>query len=356
MALLELAVQLILAGFLGGMIGTAIGALPALSLAGILIVVGELANLGSEKTATVSDLTTTVYGLDITALEFTIPGTVGVSLFAPHVAFAGGVAAAAYTGRKSTTDTTFRYHQAKQITKPLGTVLTNLRRLAVGGAFGLFGALFAAVLVALDSPVDPVMATIVVSGFLHRLAFGYLLVGRVGNLDRSVLDMSPFEANTYWEPDSWGASQGIAGRHVVEVWQPSYYEWQTVTALGAGVGVAAGLLAYVSESAFLAFGIAAASLGLLSFGYYSIPVTHHIALPAGMTALAIPEAGPVVALAVAGIFGVLGAVGGEIAQRTLYAHGDTHLDPPAVSIVLTSLLISVLAAIGVFDGASIPYL
>ena len=55
------------------------------------------------------------------------------------------------------------------------------------------------------------------------------------------------------------------------------------------------------------------------------------------------------------MFGALGALAGEAAQRTLYAHADTHLDPPAVSIVLTSLLIAVLAALGVLDPGPVPY-
>lgn len=52
------------------------------------------------------------------------------------------------------------------------------------------------------------------------------------------------------------------------------------------------------------------------------------------------------------IFGFLGTVFGELAQRMLYAHNDTHLDPPAASIVLTSSLIAVLAMIGILPSAA----
>jgi hypothetical protein len=54
-------------------------------------------------------------------------------------------------------------------------------------------------------------------------------------------------------------------------------------------------------------------------------------------------------------FGLLGALLSEVAQRVFYAHAETHLDPPAASIVLTSLVVAVLAVVGVFpQGAWVP--
>ncbi len=41
---------------------------------------------------------------------------------------------------------------------------------------------------------------------------------------------------------------------------------------------------------------------------------------------------------------------GEVLQRALYAHAETHLDPPAASIVVTSFLIGVLAMAGVLPS------
>jgi formate hydrogenlyase subunit 3/multisubunit Na+/H+ antiporter MnhD subunit len=58
-----------------------------------------------------------------------------------------------------------------------------------------------------------------------------------------------------------------------------------------------------------------------------------------------------VALVAGGLFGVVGALAGECLQRVLYAHAETHLDPPAASIVVTSFLIGVMALAGVLPSA-----
>jgi hypothetical protein len=113
-------------------------------------------------------------------------------------------------------------------------------------------------------------------------------------------------------------------------------------------------MALTTGSVFLAFGISLASLLFLAAGLYSFPVTHHLVLPASIAALAV-DGDPVVALVVAGIFGILGAFVGEFAQRLLYAHGDTHFAPSFVSILLTSLLLGILVAVGVLDAGPVPY-
>lgn len=354
MVLSELTIEMVIAGLGGGLVGAAIGGLPAFSLAGIVIVVGEAAGVVANALGQGSS-SPQVFGVEPAVLDAVgASGTVGFGpVLGPHVAFAGGVAAAAYAGRQETFDTTFRYHQAKQISIPLGT---DPKRLLVGAGFGAFGVVVARLAAGAELPVDPVMLAVVVSGFVHRLTFGYPLVGRVRNLNRSVLDMSPFERDERWGEPEYQTSQGTGGRHVVEVWLPEYYEWDHLAVLGAGVGLASGYIALVTGSPFLAFGISAASLAFLSLGHYSFPVTHHMALPASIAAIAMAaEFEPVVALVGAGVFGIIGAVAAELAQRTLYAHGDTHLDPPAVSIVLTSLLLTGLAAAGVVEPDMIPY-
>jgi hypothetical protein len=52
------------------------------------------------------------------------------------------------------------------------------------------------------------------------------------------------------------------------------------------------------------------------------------------------------------VFGVVGAIGGEVAARLFYDHAETHLDPPAASIAASTGLIAVLAAIGVLPSAA----
>ena len=345
----ELTVELLIAGLAGGMLGAAIGALPALSLAGLVIVVGEVVGpdgLLAEET---------VFGTDPAAVDVVgVTGTVGLGpVLGPHVAFAGGVAAAAFVGRRETFDTTFRYHQAKNISKPLGT---EPSRLLVGGVFGVLGVLLARLAAGSGVPVDPVFFAVVVSAFVHRIAFGYTLIGRIRGLDRSVLDMSPHERHDRWGEEGYETAQGTEGRKVVEVWLPDHYQWANVAALGLAVGIASGYIALVTNSAFLAFGLTMAALAFLALGLYSFPVTHHMALPAGIAALAVVvDFDPLVALVAAGVFGVLGGVLGELTQRLFYAHGDTHVDPPAMSIVLTSLLLTLLATAGVLEPEMIPY-
>lgn len=343
MVLSALTIELLLAGLAGGLLGAALGALPAFSLAGASIVVGESVNVvaGDPSPSTAA----TPAALDAVGLT----GTVGFGpVIGPHVAFAGGVAAAAYVARDETADTTFRYHQAKQISKPLPSAPDVL---LVGAAFGLVGVVIAQLTAAAGIPVDPVALAIVVSAFVHRIAFGYPLVGRIRG---GFLDMTPYEEGKIHGAAGDTDAPGSAGRQVVEPWLPDHYEWPTVAVLGAGVGLASGYLAQVTGSVFLAFGLTAASLAFYSLGHYSLPVTHHMALPASIVALAVPFAAPV-GLLVAAIFGVVAALAGEFFERLLYARADTHLDPPAASIVVTSLLITLLVTVGLLDAAPVPY-
>ena len=343
----ELFLGLLLVGFAGGALGAAVGAVPALGLAGVSIVVGEAIAVVTGGT------TSSVLGIELAVVDATgLSAAVGFGpLLGPHVAFAGGAAAAAYAGRKGMIDTSFRYHQAKQIAKPLWR---NPWSLVVGGVFGALGVVVARLVASVPVPLDPIAFAVVLSALAHRLALGYVLLGRVHGLDRSVLDMSPFETDEYWGDGGNPTAQGIGGRHVVEPWQPDFDDWSVVTALGAGVGLGAGVLALATGSPFLAFGLALASLLAVPTGNYSVPVTHHIALPAGIAALA-AGSDPVAGVALAVGFGTLGALIGEISGRACYAHADTHFDPGFLSILVTSLVLGVLAVAGVLDGAAVPY-
>jgi hypothetical protein len=138
-----------------------------------------------------------------------------------------------------------------------------------------------------------------------------------------------------------------------------------VTLLGAAVGAFGAFLAYATGSALLGFGIAAAATILPSLGMERAPVTHHMALPAGVlvvglaggatdpSAIADALALPVAVLAGA-VAGSVAGVVGELAQRVLYAHADTHFDPPAASIVVTTLLVGLLDVLGVVSQNLIP--
>jgi hypothetical protein len=382
--MVELTTVLLLAtvAFAGGAFGAALGALPAFAFTGFVVIAGEVVTIGR-------NLTTAAAGEIGTAGAYGLTASVGLGAgFGPHVAFAGGAAAAAYAARRGKMNTGFDYHEAKNITYSLGT---DVDVLAVGGAFGAVGYLVYHVsLNTLALPFEPFAFSIVVTALLHRIAFGYPLVGRVRG---GLLDMSPYERGERRAPGPGGEevitdgglgsnaahTSGIEPTHrepderryVVEPWLPQQYEWADVAVLGAVVGVFGAFVAYVTASPFLGFGIAAASLLFLSLGMERFPVTHHMALPAGLVTVALAPGAPGPSLTAAtlqatvplwlvvaggALFGLLGGLLGELAQRALYAHADTHLDPPAVSILLTTLLLAVLDIAGVFSQAFVPTL
>jgi hypothetical protein len=54
--------------------------------------------------------------------------------------------------------------------------------------------------------------------------------------------------------------------------------------------------------------------------------------------------------------GVLAGGVGELCGRVLYAHADTHLDPPFAAILLTSFLIALLDILGFLEQSLLPAL
>ena len=340
---------LLLAAFAGGVFGAAVGALPAFCFTGFMVIVGQ----------TVAVLRGSIAGqlseLSAGALTTGVTGAIAFGpVFGPHISFAGGAAAAAYAAKN---DGMYEiddgdYHVAKDITYALGT---RPDVLVVGGLFGVLGMLVRQVSAGLALPWDPVAVGVVLSAVAHRLVFDYPLVG-AGS--RNVLDMGPFEDGERRAVPDGGTGAVDRKRLAVEPWLPHQYEWLNVATIGVASGLLGGWIALKTGSAFLGFGISAATLIFLNLGVEKIPVTHHMTLPASTAALAVVGgADPtgttaVVALVAAGVFGVYGALVGEVIQRVFYAHSDTHFDPPAASIAVSTLTIAVLAVVGVF-GTSV---
>jgi hypothetical protein len=341
---------LLIAAFAGGAFGAAIGALPAFCFTGFAVIAGEAVNIAGFSNAP--------EGLGIASA---MTGTIGFgAVFGPHISFAAGAAAAAYAAKQDGAmpdPGEGDYHPAKDIAYALGT---RPDVLAVGGIFGIVGALGTAVSAGLALPWDPIAIMVVVSAALHRLAFGYPLVGAG---DRNVLDMSPFENGEMRTAADGGDDVATDGgmaeskRLAVEPWLPHQYEWANVAMIGLVAGLLGGFIAVKTGSAFLGFGISAASLTFLNLGVEKIPVTHHMTLPASTAALALYGGVPsgmsaVVAVLVAGAFGIYGALVGEVVQRVFYAHSDTHFDPPAAAIVVATFTVVILGIVGVFAGTS----
>jgi hypothetical protein len=359
------ALSLLVAAFAGGVLGAALGALRAFAVTGALVVVTELWRI--------------VTGTSLLAAAPVPEGVAFGPLLAPYVAIGGGTAAAAYAVRKGHLgpDTEFPYHPAKRVAKGLWS---RPAVLAVGGVFGVLGYLLTAAAAAVGAPWDPVTMGVVVVALCHRVAFGYRVVGFVQG---DVFDMTPFERAerrvSPWRGDGTDreeqagptdasmAPDGGIGRYAVEPWLPHQFRWPRVAGIGLVVGALGAVVAYLTASAFLAFGLGAASLLYLETDVPALPVTHHVALPASTAVLAVvPGAQPSPAdiaaalplwqaLALGAAFGLVGALAAEVSQRLFYAHGDTYFDPSAASILVTSFLVAVLALVGVFpDAAWVP--
>lgn len=297
-------------------------------------------------------------GLKTAPVDITGSTAFGVVL-GPHIAFGGGAAAVTFAAKRGYLDTDFEYHEAKHVTRGLGS---RPDVLAVGGIFGIVGYWVATASAALEVPTDPVALGVVLSAFVHRLVLGYDVVGAS---PKRLFDMSPFERGGRRQSDGTVTTDGGRGRLIVEPWLPYQYRWSHVAVLGGVVGTLSGYLAYLTGSAFLGFGISVVALAFLCAGVAEIPVTHHMSLPASTVVIAgVDTAGPVTpevveastslgeAVVLGAAFGVIGALVGEIAQRAFYAHADTHLDPPAASIVVTSFLIGGLAVIGILPDSA----
>ncbi len=277
--------------FCGGAFGAAFGALAALILFGLLVIVGSMLAVHAGDTTMLSDI---AFG----------------GIFGPHVAFAGGVAASAYAAQKKLLKTSGR-----DIITPL-LFQKNTEPLLIGGLFGIFGFCLNFILTSLVPnaipQVDTIAATIFFSGLTARILYS----------NRPVI-------NTKTQ-----FTKAAQGDKKLGIWLPWETDWLTITFFGAVFGLIAAQVAIYTDMEFLMFGIAVFSLVFLQFGNH-IPIIHHIVLPASLAA----GIGDSLIFGVA--FGVLGALFGELGARLFYNRGDTHIDPPAFSIFATSICLAV---------------
>jgi hypothetical protein len=284
-----------IAAFGAGAFGAAIGALPAFIIFGILVLAGVATNLGG--------------GPDFL-------GPVSFGLFGPHIAgWASGVAAAAYAANKGKLAT------GRDVASPL-MGLASPDVLLVGALFGGIGYvinwLFNLVGFAWT---DTIALTVVVSAIIARVAFGK--TGIFGKPPQGTSRMAmPAEANK-WLP--WQSSAG------------------QIALIGLGGGLMAGYFAINVPNVghVIGFAISAISLVMLQFNL-KVPVSHHITLTAGVAAMASGS------LLWGAAFGLLAAFVGEYMSRLFLVYGDTHIDPPAVTIALLTSLSLLLAALGVY--------
>lgn len=287
----------LIGAFGGGIVGAYLGALPVFILTGALAIAGAVVAMAG--------------GADVT-IGYVAFG----SYLGPHVAFAGGVAAAAYAGKKKL------IKSGTDILSPLYGV-SDPMTLVVGGAFGVLGFVihyFTGSVLRLNTDLPGI--TVIISALIARFAFGSS--GLIGKVQQG-------EKRAY-----------MAGGK----------ELFCLVLLGAGIGTATGFVyqtmaaAGVSEAAIgnfpvLCFGIAGFSLMFTQTGF-AVPSTHHIALVSALAAVL--SGNPLMGV----VFGILTALFGDFAGRTFNSYCDTHVDPPACTIFVFTFLVNILFGNGFF--------
>lgn len=275
-------INMILAAFGGGVFGAILGGTGSFIFVGILGIAGVAAIVASG--------------------DATILGSIAFGpFFGPHIGFAGGVAAAAYAGNKKQ----YIASGADSLT-PLAFTKDPMV-LLVGGLFGIFGCVANLLYASVLPPMDTVALTVATSGIVARFLFGKS--GLIGFKDQSAADTN--------------------GRYKIS---GSEFTFHLIVAVGLSLTVAyTALLIGVAEIGFV---ICASTLIFLYTNPGGGPVTHHIGITAGIAAIHTgnPVYGVVAGVIAFLLFEFLGA-------RTLNKYNDTHIDPPAVAIAITSLLV-----------------
>ena len=288
-------IELLLA-FSMGLLGAAMGALPAFIIFGAVLLVCIIISISGGDPAFTSKIAFDIFG--------------------PHIFFAGGVAACAYAGKCK------MIASRKDLITPL-IKLKSVKVLIVGGIFGIIGYLFNALITYMKFKTDTIAVTVVVSAIIARYIFGN--TGLFGTLDKITRKDAKI-TNLY-------------GRLLTEKGKKSWLPWENniwaLLLLGSAVGLFSGWIALLTKNPFLGFSISIMALIFLETSYTAI-VTHHMTLPAGLAAIATGS------MAYAVIFGIAGALIGELMARLVYNWGDTHIDPPAGAIAITATILAII--------------
>jgi len=265
------------------------GALPAITLWGAVLMVAGLAGIITGKPALVWDIAFN-------------------PLFGAHIVYAGGAAALAYAYWKKAIES------GLDILKPLSG-LGRADVLLVGGIFGAVGMALERIGTGLALPTDTVALSVVLSGWLARLLFD----------------------------SKWRANRNNDQVGKEEKWWPSGKELGLLVALGCGVGLAGGVAAVKINDVFIPFGLALLFLVYLQMGFNGQP-WHHIVLIAGLAAL--QGHGTVNAIIWATVLGAVTAVVANLLSKLWIVRTNSYIDPPVTSIAIGKTIIIGLAAAG----------
>jgi hypothetical protein len=296
-----------LAAFAGGAFGAAIGALPAFIFCGVALMVGVAVALAGGGNAV----------LDVVA---------NGPFFGPHVAFAGGVAGAAYAARR------------RQIAdgKDIAFALAEIGRpgpLLIGGLFGVAGqSIISLAGPWLDSWTNGIAFTVILLGISARLLFGRS--GLFGSVAPGITLRQRF-----------ATTAEIA-------WVPHQSRWSQAAFVGLAAGLIASFVALEIGRLLPATGAVAVNIGFaisavsLIFAVVGkgVPVTHHMTLTAAVAATLFANTG--VGVLIGGVVGAVAGLLGELLARAFQVHGDTHIDPPGNAIwSLTALVFGINALV-----------
>ncbi len=285
----------LIAAFGGGVIGAYMGALPAFILTGIVAIIGG---------------TISVAGGADQAVGFIAFG----SYLGPHIAFAGGVGAAAFAGK------TKKLSSGTDILSSLNG-LQDPATLIVGGVFGLLGFLICYLYgTVLHLNTDLPGMTVVTSGIIARLVFGS--TGLIGKPADGV------------KREFITGGSGLACNVLLGLGVGTAVSFVYASMLNAGVDPV-----LLGSFPVICFGISATSLIFTQTGF-ATPATHHIALIASLTAVL--SGNPAMGV----VFGVIAAVLCDFFAKTFNSHCDTHIDPPAFTIFTLTFVVNALFGAG----------
>ncbi|BES65640.1 hypothetical protein SANA_20790 [Gottschalkiaceae bacterium SANA] len=285
----------------GGMIGAIFGPITTFIVVGFVGLAGVIATISGS----------TFDWIGIVALG---------PIFGPHVAFVGGVAAAAYAKKIGGLES------GKDIVTPLLSI-KKPSVILVGGIFGSAGYLLNDLLATLfPGKFDSLAFTIVITAIVAKILFGELgLSGIYGSTPKEIKE----------------AGGRFSSRSPIQ-WLPYLSTGVEKLLVACSLGGASAYITYImlqnpetaGVAAFVGFFMSAASLLWLINGF-AIPVTHHMTLCASYAVVA--SGGSIV-------WGITGAIiaafaADFLAQAFLLYGSDVHVDPPSMGIAVTSLLL-----------------
>ncbi len=284
--------------FCGGVFGASVGALPSFVLCGVAAMLGGLYGMST--------------GSDTNLVNTWL--TWG-PLVGPQTAFGGGAVAAIYAKRRGLIE------NGRDICTPL-MGLNAPDVLLVGGVFGAIGALLTLAFSKIPNIGEHASNNAIATAIVVTMVLGRLIFGQTGLFGKVA------RGTNRWK----GSDAGC--------WLTWQHDWPQILIIACAVGIPASHLALtIPSSGLIIFGLGCFIFTFMIFGA-KVPVFHNIAL-ASLLAVGVTQNlwwGLAMAILVAFLC--------ELSAMLFCAHGDSHIDPPTISLMLTGILQPIFLAIG----------